>query len=376
MLTPNQSRNLIRIVPFGIIWGLFGFIYVLLEYGLLGDSTVYPSTNNIYDVGSSFLYYTSGALIMGILLGAIEVFWLNKLFIQRSFWKRILIKTVLYFSSIVVLSLSIIYFTSSARLDLPLFHPAVVQVMLHYVSNFAFVSILIYAGVVTNLSLFILEVSDYVGGSIFNNFFIGKYHHPHEEDRIFMFLDIKSSTTIAEHLGNLKYFGLLKKYFSDITPAIIHTSGEIYQYAGDEVIVSWDLEKGLQNNNCVRCFFMIKDIIGSLSENYIEKFGLVPEFKAGFHYGKVTTGEIGILRKEIFYTGDVLNTTARIQASCNGLGTDNLISRELITRMNIDGSYELTTIGECELRGRRNKIILYSFRRSTLRMDVAKPPKE
>jgi adenylate cyclase len=270
-------------------------------------------------------------------------------------------KTVLYFSSIVLLSLSVIYVTSSARLHLPLFHPEVVQTMLHYVRNFAFASILIYAGIVTNLSLFILEVSDYLGGGIFNNFFIGKYHHPREEERIFMFLDMKSSTTIAEHLGNVKYFRLLKKYFSDITPAIIETSGEIYQYAGDEVIVSWDMEKGLHNNNCIRCFFMIRDLLGGLSESYNEKFGLTPEFKAGFHYGIVTTGEIGILKKEIFFTGDVLNTTARIQASCNEFGTDNLISQELITRMNLDDSYALTTIGACALRGRRNKIYLYSI---------------
>ena len=56
MLTPQQNRNLIRIIPFGIIWGVFGFLYVLLEYGLLGDSLVYPSTNNIYSVRTSLFF--------------------------------------------------------------------------------------------------------------------------------------------------------------------------------------------------------------------------------------------------------------------------------------------------------------------------------
>ena len=98
-----------------------------------------------------------------------------------------------------------------------------------------------------------------------------------------------------------------------------------------------------------------------LSESYIKRFDLVPGFKAGFHCGKVTTGEIGVLKKEIFFTGDVLNTSARIQAKCNGFGTDNLISQELLSQLDIDESYELTTIGECELKGRRNKINLYSI---------------
>mgnify|MGYP002633763211 CR=1 FL=1 len=361
MLTPKQNRNLIRIIPFGIIWGVFGILYVLLEYGLLGDSMVYPSTRNLYNVETSLFFYTSGAFIMGILFGAIEVMWLNKLFAKRKFWEKILIKTALYFSSIVILSLLIIFFASSVRLKLPLFHPEVVQTMVQYVNNFAFLTILIYAGVITNLSLFIFEVSDYLGGSVFNNFFTGKYHHPCEEERIFMFLDMKASTTIAEQLGNLEYFKLLNKYFYDTTDAIVQTSGEVYQYAGDEIIVSWDLKKGLTNNNCIRCFFMIKETFQMLAESYIKRFDLVPEFKAGFHSGKVTTGEIGVLKKEIFFTGDVLNTTARIQAKCNEFGTDNLISQELLSLLNIDKKYELTTIGECELKGRQNKINLYSI---------------
>ena len=361
MLAPKHSRNLIRIIPFVIIWGVFGFLYVLLEYGLLGDSKIYPSTGNLYNFETSLIFYTSGALVTGFFLGVIEVLWLNNLFEKRSFWKKIFIKTALYFSSIVILSLLIIFFASSARLKLPLFHTEVVQTMVQYVSNFAFFTILIYAGVITNLSLFILEVSDYLGGSVFNNFFMGKYHHPREEERIFMFLDMKASTSIAEQLGNLEYFQLLNKYFSDATDAIIQTSGEVYQYAGDEVIVSWSLGKGIKNNNCIRCFFMIKDIFRRSSDDYMIRFDMIPEFKAGFHCGKVTTGEIGVLKKDIFFTGDVLNTTARIQDNCNRFGTDNLISQELLSLLNIDESYELTTIGECELKGRRNKISLYSI---------------
>ena len=141
-----------------------------------------------------------------------------------------------------------------------------------------------------------------------------------------MFLDMKSSTTIAEQLGHVEYFRLLNKYYADISDAIIQTAGEVYQYAGDEIIVSWDLKNGLANNNCIRCFFLIKKTFKKVSESYIKRFGLTPEFKAGFHYGKVTTGEIGVIKKEIFFTGDVLNTTARIQAKCNEFGTDILIS--------------------------------------------------
>jgi len=64
-------------------------------------------------------------------------------------------------------------------------------------------------------------------------------------------------------------------------------------------------------------FFAMKEDLRKRADWYNKDFGLLPAFKAGLHFGKVTTGEIGALKKEIIFTGDVLNTTARIQGLCN-----------------------------------------------------------
>ena len=74
-----------------------------------------------------------------------------------------------------------------------------------------------------------------------------------------MFLGIKDSTAIAEKLNNKLYSALIKDFFYDISEAIIMFNGEIYQYAGDEIIVTWPL-KG-DNLNCIRTFFKMKEII-------------------------------------------------------------------------------------------------------------------
>jgi len=44
----------------------------------------------------------------------------------------------------------------------------------------------------------------------------GKYYKPKSENRIFMFVDLNSSTTLAEKLGNERYHELLKDFFADI----------------------------------------------------------------------------------------------------------------------------------------------------------------
>lgn len=199
------------------------------------------------------------------------------------------------------------------------------------------------------------------GLATFNNFFLGKYHHPVEEERIFMFVDMKSSTTIAENLGHVKYFEMLKEYFFDLSGAVIDHSGAIYQYAGDEMILTWKLKDGLKKNNSVNCFFAMKHMLVIQEDKYKNKFGLLPGFKAGLHYGMVTAGEIGSLKKEIIFTGDVLNTSARIQGLCNQFNADLLVSEDLIKVLHLPPSYATTPVGETLLKGRSKPMELFAI---------------
>jgi adenylate cyclase len=104
----------------------------------------------------------------------------------------------------------------------------------------------------------------------------------------------------------------------------------------------------------------MKEAISEQAEKYNEHFGLLPEFKAGFHLGKVTTGEIGVIKKEIIFTGDVLNTTARIQGLCNVYNVDILVSGDLIKLLDLNSQFQIKTLGETVLRGRDEKVELFT----------------
>jgi class 3 adenylate cyclase len=97
------------------------------------------------------------------------------------------------------------------------------------------------------------------------------------------------------------------------------------------------------------------------TSKYKEKFGLLPQFKAGLHFGKVTTGEIGVIKKDIIFTGDVLNTTARIQGLCNTYNVNIIISADLVKKLDLDSHFQIKTLGENELRGRNEKIELFTI---------------
>ena len=155
----------------------------------------------------------------------------------------------------------------------------------------------------------------------------------------------------------------MKDYFYDITEAILLTEGEVYQYVGDEVILTWKTKKGLKNANCLRCFYYIKDHIYQLKDTYLQKYGYYPIFKAGLHGGTVVTTWIGELKKEIVFTGDVLNTTARIQEKCNESGEELLVSGELLKQLNLKNRFKTTFVDKLQLRGKQTEVSLYGVKR-------------
>jgi len=358
---PKHTRYLRQTLSFGIIWLLFGLVYVFLEYGLLGDSPIYPATGNKYDFKNGLIYTSIGSFIMGLAQGWIEVTWLRKRYQEKSFWKKILIKGTFYLVLLILFLCILTLFTNAIRLDTTIFDPVVFNSLIVFMKEFSFWSIIIYAGVILDIALFYSEITTYLGNEVFYNYSFGKYIKPKQEVRIFMFLDMKSSTTIAEKMGHRKYFDLIKTYYADMTDAILETNGEIFQYVGDEIVVTWPEKKGLFNNNCIVCFHKISEAFENTKSHYIKHFGQVPGFKAGFHIGEVTTGEIGIIKKDIIYTGDALNTTARIQSECNNYGVRALISKDLVIKLNPNPIFSFNKIGKLTLRGKQNAIQLFAI---------------
>ena len=356
---PKIIRYFWQAFSFAIIWAIFGFVYVILERGILGDSEFYPATSNISDFRSSLIFTPIGSFIMGFLHGLVEVLWMKKKFRNRSFWMKILFKSTVYLLMIILFLATLTLLINSIRYNGSPWEPEVVKSLIQFYTAFAFWSIVLYMTIIADVALFFSEVRDYLGGSIFYNYSFGTYFKPKKETRIFMFLDMKSSTTIAEKMGHARYFDLIKTYYADMTDPLLETYGEIYQYVGDEIVVSWSEKEGLEKNNCLRCFQKINESIQRSGDSYRAEFGFVPEFKAGIHVGEVTTGEIGTLKKEIIYTGDVLNTSARIQSLCNHYNARILISKPLKELLLETAEITFTEIGDITLRGKTRSMPLY-----------------
>lgn len=213
---------------------------------------------------------------------------------------------------------------------------------------------------------FIMQTARKIGNQNLYHFLTGRYHKPVLEERIFLFLDMKSSTTFAEQLGSQKYSRLIKDCFDDMNYLLNEFDAEIYQYVGDEMVLTWQMARGLKEARFLRIFFAFQKALEERKQYYLSEYGSMPVFKAGAHGGELSVSEVGNIRRDIAYYGDVINTASRIQSICNQFNEHFLISGELLEKVRVPGYIELAPIGKVELRGKEHLEEIYAARSTSI----------
>ena len=205
-----------------------------------------------------------------------------------------------------------------------------------------------------------VEINDKYAPGVFIDILAGKYIQPKIENRIIMFIDLKDSTPIAEKLGHQQYFLFIREFIYYVSLALIEHGGIIYQYVGDEIVVSWKYSK--QNiKNCLAAVIAARKIIGRSGGRFRRIYGVIPEFHLGIHAGDVTVGEIGVIKKDLAMSGDTMNTTARIRSACDEMSEKFLVSAEFAEKCNLRKE-ELVSLGVTELKGKAEGIELFALR--------------
>lgn len=211
---------------------------------------------------------------------------------------------------------------------------------------------------------FIGQVNRLLGSGVLVRLILGRYHDAREESRIFLLVDMRGSTQIAERLGNLPYHAFLRRFIADVSTGALRHGGEVHRYVGDEVILTWKEENGLRDAACVRAVFAIADTLDAESGTYLEEFGIVPRFWAGLHLGSVVTGEVGTVKHEIVYLGDTLNTSARIEQACREFQRTFLASADVVDALELPSEVSAESLGAIELRGKRSSVELVALTRA------------
>ncbi len=295
----------------------------------------------------------------GIILSFFEYFVFKIDSRKWSFISLVIFKTVLYFILFAALILGVICLTRSIANDMGFWEYFYSDKFQNFIFREDFHIILIYCLAILIIINFTRQINRKIGYGILLNFIFGKYHEPKEEERIFAFVDLKQSTQIAEKLGALQFHRLLYEFFHDISMSIILTKGEIYRYVGDEIVVSWKINNGLRNANCIRAYFFMKNRIQKNSNKYRGMFGFVPDFHAAFHIGKVVRGEIGDVKSQFVFHGETMFITSKMEKKCSVLGYELLVSEPLVKRLSFPANYEVASVGKIQGIGEMELFTIY-----------------
>lgn len=205
-----------------------------------------------------------------------------------------------------------------------------------------------------------IEINEKYAPGVFTDILMGKYIRPKEENRIVMFIDLKDSTPIAEKLGHHQYFLFIREFIKYISLALIDHKGRIYQYVGDEVVVSW-ISSPNNINACLASVILARKYIQKNSEKFRQQFSVIPEFRVGIHVGEVTIGEIGIIKKDLAMSGDTMNTTARIRSACNELNQKFIVSAEFMKASDLK-EWQSESLGIIDLKGKSHGLELFALK--------------
>jgi adenylate cyclase len=214
----------------------------------------------------------------------------------------------------------------------------------------------ISAAVISVLMNLGFGIANIIGPRAFLNFVSGRYHSPIEENRFVLFVDIAGSTGLAERLGGIDIHRFLDHTFRLLTLAVVDYRGEVLNYVGDEVIVTWPEHGGAVDCRPLQCFVAMRDELSRASSQFEREFGATPRIRGSLHFGPVIVGEIGDVKRAIVFNGDVMNTAARLEELSRKVEGGFLASRAAMDRFNSAPPFAVRDLGRLPIRGRADGI--------------------
>ncbi|WP_420604117.1 adenylate/guanylate cyclase domain-containing protein [Flagellimonas sp.] len=303
-----------------------------------------------FDFPNNFIISVILGPILGLMSGTAQILVEERIYKFMSIQRLLLIRflyTILFLTLMVITAYSVyqlLFGTSVSMLDFA-FDRGSGAIYFYMFSVDLFLAVL-------------RQVNLMLGEGNLAKLLLGRFYTPREELRIFMFLDLQDSTILAERLGHVTYSKLVQDCFNDLGIAISNEA-EIYQYVGDEAVLTWPLEEGIESQNLLKTFYNFKQRLEAKRAYYEGRYNCLPFFKAGVHAGIVTVTEVGKYKKEIAYHGDTINTAARIQGQCNTLKSDLLLSEKL--KKHLDSpDYTFKAMGSIPLKGKKETVAIFS----------------
>ncbi|NNF36432.1 MAG: adenylate/guanylate cyclase domain-containing protein [Saprospiraceae bacterium] len=338
-----------------ITYSIVGFVLGLTA-GFI--STLLDDSNRVDRV---FISLSGGllGLTLGFQFGYLEEFVWRSISRKVSFVTFTIVQSLTYLILIILWLILVLTIENIVNDKMDIF-----EGMAHYISKENFLRDIIFAAIMTIILIIIGKLKMLYNSVDLFSLLTGKYYYPEEETRVIMFTDLVGSTTLAEEMGAIKYSNFLQHYFSNVSESITAWGGTVYQYVGDEIVISWKDKRKNNSQNAINCHFDMLRIIENKRKLYLDTYGSVPRFRSGIHKGTIITTLVGERTKELAFHGDTVNTTARIEELCKKFNCSCLVSEEIIRDITVSDQFKVDKISDVAIRGKSKSLQLFSIEKS------------
>ncbi len=301
------------------------------------------------------------SLLVGLLISLLELNLFSRGAKRIKFIWVLIFRSLIYFMLIPSIILIVVSISRMYRLDQTIAEVYASSDFQQYVFEGNFSVALVYTLIFAFSINFVRMISRKMGQGMLVSYINGTYYAPVHQARVIMFINIKDSKQLMNKLGPLNFHKFLNHFFYDLSIPVVSHRGIIYEYIEDLMVVTWAMNKGLENANCIRTYFSIKEAIDKHKEKYVATYGFVPKVRASLHTGSVVRAEIGEVKTQIVFHGDTMNTTARILGKCKELNMGLMVSEQLIHMIGMPDIYEENPAGDINLKGKKHSLKLFEI---------------
>jgi adenylate cyclase len=159
-------------------------------------------------------------------------------------------------------------------------------------------------------------------------------------------------TALAEVMEPMALAQLMNDYYAAIFEPVTRHGGWISDVIGDAMLAVWIVEhdSGKARHQALAAAQEIREAV----RRFEKQHGLVFPIRMGLHYGELRFGYVGTAdRGEIRAVGDTVNTATRLEGLNKLLGSQILVSSQLLENLEFD---RVRPVGEFLLPGKARPV--------------------
>jgi class 3 adenylate cyclase len=182
---------------------------------------------------------------------------------------------------------------------------------------------------------------------------------------VLLMSDIRGFTQAAEAMDPAQAVAELNRYFTAMVDLLFQTRGTLLGFSGDGILSVYGLpdpEPDDGRRALAAACAMLDGVKELKRSGELQGLGDL-RIGIGLHVGEVMIGNIGSSqRMEFTVIGDAVNTAARVESMNKALGTELLITADLVADLG-EHDVALQAMGQHQVKGKDHRLTLYTVDR-------------